>query len=113
MKCNRIAMKHVISGKVASHHFKIDNRLKRSEIGVKEMFERIFHNDFSEIKQLQLKEIGNIEEISREDKKFLKILEKGTKKNGNHYEVPLPFTDTDVKLPNNKNQADRRINQLK
>ena len=80
MKCNRIAVKDVISGKVAVHHFKIDNRLKRSEIGVKEMFERIFHNDFSEIKQLQLKEIGNIEEISREDKKFLKILEKGTKK---------------------------------
>ena len=113
MKCNRITVKDVISGKVAFHHFKIDNRLKRSEIGVKEMFERIFHNDFSEIKQLQLNIIGNIEEISREDKKFLKILEKGTNKKGNQYEVPLPFADTDVKLPNYKNQADRRINQLK
>ena len=80
---------------------------------MKEMFERIFHNDFSEIKQLQLNIIGNIEEIFREDKKFLKILEKGTNKKGNQYEVPLPFADTDVKLPNYKNQADRRINQLK
>ena len=110
VKCNCIALKDVISGKVASHHFKIDNRLKRSEVGVKEMFERMFDNDFSEVKQLQL---SNIEEISRKDKKFLKILETGTKKNGNHYEKPLPFKDTDVKLPNNRNQAIRRINQLK
>ena len=113
VKCNCISKKGVISGKVASHHFKIDNRWKRSEIGVKEIFERIFHNDFSEVKQLQLNIIGNIGEISTEDMKFLKILETGTKKNGNHYEVSLPFKGTDVKLPNNRNQAVRRINQLK
>ena len=113
MKCNHIAVKDVVSQKVASHHFKIDSRLKTSETGVKEMFERMFHNDFSEMKQLQLKIIGNIGEISREDKKFLKILETGAKKNGNHFEVPLPFKDTDVKLPNNRNQAVRGINHLK
>ena len=49
VKCNHIALKDVISGEVVSHHFKIDNRLKRSEINVKEMFERMFHNDFSEV----------------------------------------------------------------
>ena len=97
VKCNRIAAKDVISGKVASHHFKTDDRLKRSEIGVKKMFERMLHNVFSGVKQSQLNIIGNIEEISREDKKFLKILETGTKKNGNHYEVPLSFKDTDFK----------------
>ena len=73
VKHNHLAVKDVISGKVASHHFKIDNRLKRLKIGVKDMFERMFHNNFSEVKQLQLDSIGNIEEISREDKKFFKI----------------------------------------
>ena len=29
------------------------------------------------------------------------------------YEVSLPFKDTNVILPNNRNQAVRRINQLK
>ena len=109
VKCNRRAVKDVISRKFASHHFKIDNRLKRPEIGVKEIFERTFHNDCSEVKQLQLATIGNIEDISKEDKKFLKILETGTKKNGNHFKVPLPFKD----LLNNRNQTVRRINQLK
>ena len=42
--------------------------MKRSEIVVKEMFERMFHNDFSEVKQLQFNIIGNTEEISIEDK---------------------------------------------
>ena len=41
--------------------------VKRSEIVVKEMFERMFHNDFSEVKQLQFNIIGNTEEISIED----------------------------------------------
>ena len=77
------------------------------------MFERMFHNDFSDVKQLQLNIIKNIKEISRKDKKFLKILETVTKKNANHYEMPLLFKDTDLKLLNNKNQAVRRINQLK
>ena len=42
VKCKCIVVKDVISAKVASQDFKIDERLKRSEIGVKEMFERIF-----------------------------------------------------------------------
>ena len=36
-------MKQAVSSDlVVSHHFKIDNRLKRSVIGVKEMFKRMF-----------------------------------------------------------------------
>ena len=42
VKCKCIVVKDVISAKVASQDFKIDERFKRSEIGVKEMFERMF-----------------------------------------------------------------------
>ena len=61
------------------------------------MFEKMFCNDFNEVKQLQVNVFGNIEQILREEKKFLKSLEAKTKKNGNHYEVPLQFKDTDVR----------------
>ena len=54
---------------------------------MKEMFKRMFYNDFSEVKQLHLDIIGNIEEIFREGKKFFKTLET-KKKNSNHYEMP-------------------------
>ena len=69
------------------------------------MLEGMFHKTFTEIKELHLNKIGNIEEIFREDKKFPKILKTGTQENSNHYEVSLPFKDTIVKLPNNRNQA--------
>lgn len=85
MKCNCIAGKDVISGKVLSYYFKIDDRLKRSKTGVKKTFERMVHNDFSEVKELEPKIVDNTEEISGEDQKFLRILEIVTKKNGNHY----------------------------
>ena len=77
------------------------------------MFRRMFQNDFSTVKQLQLNIIGNIEEEQRKMVTIIKILETGTKKNGNHHKVSLPYKDTDVKLPNNRNQAISRINQVK
>ena len=54
-----------------------------------------------------------MEEISKDDKMFLAIVEKGTKKVDDHYEVPLPYRDRNLELPNNKEQVIRRMQQLK
>ena len=49
------------------------------------MLERMYYSDFRECNHLQVDTIlGNIEDISREDRKFLDILETGTKKDGAH-----------------------------
>ena len=40
------------------------------------------------------------------------ILETGTKKNGAHYEVPLPFRNIGIQPPNNRNQAVKRMHHL-
>ena len=53
-----------------------------------------------------------MEEISKDDKMFLAIVEKGTKKVDDHYEVPLPYGDGNLQLPN-KESAIRRMQQLK
>ena len=55
--------------------------------------------------------LGDMEEISKGDKMFLAILEKGTKEVDKHYEVPLPYRDEYVQLPNNNDQAIRKIQQ--
>ena len=52
-----------------------------------------------------------MEEISKGDKMFLAILEKGTKEVDKHYEVPLPYRDEYLQLPNNNDQAIRKIQQ--
>ena len=50
---------------------------------------------------------------SKIDKMFLAIVEKVTKKVHKNYDVPLPYRDGNLQLPNNKDQAIRRMQQLK
>ena len=48
-------------------------------------------NDFCEEVHLSARCIlGDMEEISKDDKMFLAVVEKGSKKVDEHYEVPLP-----------------------
>ena len=84
------------------------------DIGVEEMFRKIYWNDFCEEVHLSTRGIlGDMEEISKDDKMFLAIVEKGTKKVDEHYELLLPYRDGNLQLPNNKEQAIRRMQQLK
>ena len=52
-------------------------------------------------------------EISNEDRRFLKILDTETVKVGNHYQTPLPLKNPDVRLPNNRKLAEKRLLYLK
>ena len=48
-------------------------------------------NDFCKEVHLSARGIlGDMEEISKDDKMFLAVVEKGSKKVDEHYEVPLP-----------------------
>ena len=49
----------------------------------------------------------------RDDRKFLDIVERGTVKKNEHYVVPLPFLDQELVMPNNKQQAVKRLMGLK
>jgi hypothetical protein len=49
-----------------------------------------------------------------EDKMFINKVKKGIhQREDGHYEIPLPFKDDEVKLPNNKSQALSRLSKLK
>ena len=51
--------------------------------------------------------------LSCEDRKFLDMMEIGIHKNqSDHWEMPLPFRQTEVKMPNNRTQAVNRLNGL-
>jgi hypothetical protein len=56
---------------------------------------------------------GSDEKLSQEDIRFLDILESGIKiaENG-HYQMPLPLKGTTARLPNNRNMAVKRLDQL-
>ena len=50
---------------------------------------------------------NRLDEISYEDKKFLKIMEDQVVKVGKHYETPLPLRNPEMMLPNNRVMAEK------
>ena len=48
LKCHRIAVKDVASGKIAPHHFLLDDEPKIKDITIKEMLERMYYSEFCE-----------------------------------------------------------------
>ena len=52
--------------------------------------------------------------LSRDDRQFLKIVEEGIRhRDDMNYEIPLPFREGNVQLPNNRSQAVQRLHGLK
>ena len=52
--------------------------------------------------------------LSREGCQFLKIVEEGIcHRDDRHYEIPLPFRESNVQLPNNRSQAVQRLRGLR
>ena len=52
--------------------------------------------------------------LFRDDRQFLKVVEEGIlHRDDMHYEIPLPFREGNVQLPNNRSQAVQRLHSLK
>lgn len=82
------------------NRFKIMESLAKQEDRIKE---NIFHTSRED----------NETSLSCEDRKFLDTMEIGIHKNETgHWEMPLPFRQTEVRMPNNRNQAVHRLNGL-
>ena len=111
LKFNRVAVKDAPTSKLSRYHFPIADASK--DMSIEQMFEQMYYSDFTE-KGAQIEKIdGNLEQLSKNDRIFLEILDAGTKKNRNHYEVPLPFKQKGIKIKKNRSQALKRMHQLK
>ena len=68
----------------------------------------MFEQDFTEQKGTSAKS------LSKDDRKFLKIVKDSIHRSDHgHYELSLPLRDEAMSLPDNKEVALRRLNQLK
>ena len=52
-------------------------------------------------------------EVSAEDIKFLKLVDEGCTRSDGHYQLSMPFRNSEVDLPNNRWLAERRLQSLK
>ena len=111
VSCNQIAVLQAENGSIAKH-FQVQNKCE--DIGIKEMLRKIYMSEFQyAISERENSITGKMSEISNEDRRLLKILHTQTMKVGNHYQRPLPLKNPNVKLPNNRKVAERRLLYLK
>ena len=111
IKCNRIIVKDATTGNISQHHFGISKEIK--DVSTKEMLAKIYDAEFTE-SVIHTTGFGTeLQEISVEDKKFLKMMNEGLKKVGKHYQLPLPLKAPELKLPYNKSMAMKRLWCLK
>ena len=112
ISCHRVAVKNVISSRLAPHHYEFEKSIE--DISLQEMFKRMYSNDFNEHDATVADSIRNsFDEISIEGKKFMDIVQKNTSKKNYHYVVPFPFRDDRLVMPNNRVQAFKRLMFLK
>ena len=75
------------------------------------MLNKIYHADFSESEQPRKfdKMLNLSDELSWEDQKFLKFMEKEVTMEDGHYQQPLPFRKRYQHWPNDRTQAKMRL----
>lgn len=94
------------------------NRTTVEETKLKDMLLTMCESDFTEnecqkhllIDDKSHKLTRSIEEckMSQEDRKFLEVMEANVKLVNGHYQLPLPFRDNNVIVPNNRTQVVQR-----
>ena len=105
--CNRIAVKQADTKDVGKHYFQTKTIVEDND--VRDMLTRLYNLEFMETGLTDRKSETS---MSREDHKFMEILQEGTKLRNGHYQVPLPFKDPCIDLPNNRHQARQRFSYL-
>ena len=92
----------------------MDDEVKGYIVGERMIKEQLTPQVVSRMFELDFPERKNRVALLREDRQFLKIVEEGIcHRDDMHYQIPLPFREVNVQLPNNRSQAVQRPHGLK
>ena len=98
--------------KIGKHHFLTPNCI--NEDGISDFLKKFYAADFMENETLPSNGINEkLNEVSVEDIKFLKLMDEGRTRCDGNYQLPLPFRNSEVDLPNNRWLPERRLQYLK
>ena len=112
--CNRIMVTSADTMKPGSHYFHVPTEVK--ETSIESMLKKIYEHDFVEPDSLYCinnKINLNYDNLSKNDKRFLDIMETEAVKIDGHYQLPLPLKDKEVMFPDNRMLAMKRMQSLK
>ena len=92
ISCNQIVVQDAATGNIASYHFGISSKAK--DINAKQMLKKIYNTEFCESGLgLGIEASNNMEDISFEDQKFLKLMDEKSRKVRERFEIYLPLKD--------------------
>ena len=94
----------ILTGSPSHHHF----------VQASEARDKFIDKKLQEMYSLEFNEINSeTEGLSKEDEKFLRIMDDNVCKVDGHYQLPLPFKNDTASLPCNRKQAEKRLNSIK
>ena len=74
----------------------------------------MYEADFTETNTKAVSQVSQyVQEIPTEDGRFLDLMDTETNEIGKYYQLPLPFKNSTVSLPNNRKAAEKRLISLK
>ena len=111
LRCNRITVLDSSSNRFAQHYFGVEEVISDKDLS--SMLTDMYNKEFKDPKRKDMKKATIARKAERNqvlkenanskgDEKFLKIMENNVKLVECHYELPLPFRNKEVSMPNNR-----------
>ena len=112
--CNRVMLASVDTVKPGRHYFIVPTKVR--ETSIQKMLKKIYEHDFVEPESqysVNNKINLNYDNLSKNDRRFLELMEREAVKIDGHYQLPLPLKDKELVLPNNRMAAIKSMQSLK
>ena len=112
--CNRIMLASADTVKPGRHYFAVPTKVR--ETSIEKMLKKIYEHDFVEPESqysVNNKIKLNYDTLSKNDKRFLELMEREAVKIDGHYQLPLPLKDKELVLPDNRMAAMKLMQSLK
>ena len=108
--CNRIMLALAHTVKPRLHYFAVPTKVR--ETSIKNILKKIYEHDFVEPESqysVNNKINFNYDNLSKNDKRLLELMEREAVKIDGHYQLPLPLKDKELASPNNRMAAMKRM----
>ena len=122
VRCNRNAVLDNPSNKIAWHFFGVEETVQDNDLSqmLLEMYEQDFNEPSpKEMKKAQISQATERNQLpketanSKEDNRFLEKMRTEVTLINGHYQLPLPFRNEAVNMPNDRQQAIKRAMWMK
>ena len=99
INCNLMTVQRTPNLELVKHSFAVQVRVK--DAGTGNSVKKLYKVDFTETKTKAILQVSqDLEEVSTKGRRFLDLMDTGTKKIGKHYQITLPLKNSTLSLPN-------------